>query len=311
MGVLPGWWLGEPDGRYPEPYVPLDRWDNELRQSGFRRSEMTTYDGYLNYNIVAKPAVSPTQIKGVNLLFSASNPGQAEEVAEVLRTAGNEVALVTIEDIGQVLPEQDFVSILDMEKPFLHNIEESQFEKFQLLLSSLEKSEKCMLWVTGAAQVRCSDPRYGMINGVSRVIRTELGINFATLELEAIDNDSIRHIPRVLGQCQRRISEPDINPTSEWAVSGGKVLSSRYHYIRIADELGSIVDETPDTAYGDWRKKLEQQKPGLAETLCWRQLPPHLDEIDANHVDVRMKAVGLNFKVGLRICLKESSGRLC
>ena len=37
--MLPGPWLGEPDGRPDEPYVSLERWDKELTQAGFDSAE--------------------------------------------------------------------------------------------------------------------------------------------------------------------------------------------------------------------------------------------------------------------------------
>lgn len=35
FGNFSGWWLGEADGRAQEPYVPVDRWDTELKAAGF------------------------------------------------------------------------------------------------------------------------------------------------------------------------------------------------------------------------------------------------------------------------------------
>ena len=35
FGHFSGWWLGEADGRALEPYVSIDRWDTELKATGF------------------------------------------------------------------------------------------------------------------------------------------------------------------------------------------------------------------------------------------------------------------------------------
>ena len=51
MGVLPGWWLGEEDGRHLEPYLPLERWDTELRHAGFQGVDAGIYDDEMPYQI--------------------------------------------------------------------------------------------------------------------------------------------------------------------------------------------------------------------------------------------------------------------
>ena len=56
MGILPGWWLGEHDGRPVEPYVSADRWSQELRLAGFGDIDSIAHDGHLLNNIIVRPA---------------------------------------------------------------------------------------------------------------------------------------------------------------------------------------------------------------------------------------------------------------
>lgn len=56
MGILPGWWLGQADGRFPDPYVSSKRWEKELRDVGFD-VDATVYDGFMNNYIVARPSL--------------------------------------------------------------------------------------------------------------------------------------------------------------------------------------------------------------------------------------------------------------
>lgn len=55
FGAMSGWWLGNEDGRYVEPYIPGHHWDKQLRSTGFAGIESLSYDGYFNYNIISRP----------------------------------------------------------------------------------------------------------------------------------------------------------------------------------------------------------------------------------------------------------------
>jgi hypothetical protein len=291
MGVLPGWWLGEDDSRFSEPYITSDRWDKELRSAGFAGIDITNHDGYLNNNIVAMPAEANVRTKRITLLHSNGEGSLANHVSRCLRAEGYEIDYCSIEKTVSPPPQQDIVSILDLEGPFFHELNEPRFKAFQTLLSHVQDSG--ILWLTTVCQVGCKDPRYAMVNGIARVLRTEMSLDFATLELEDFDGANIRIVPSVVREFQRRISEQDVSPTSEWAHTGGKTLISRYHYIQVAGEL---KDKSNKSAV----RKLEQHRPGLADSLYWK--PVSAPELANDEVQVDVKAVGLNFKVRTRPC---------
>lgn len=292
MGVLPGWWLGEKDDRYPEPYITVDRWDALLSQTGFAGVDLVSHDGYLNNNIIARPVADTKRPQRITLLYSSESPSAAASISQLLFSAGFEVDLHAIENTNTPPPpQQDIVSVLDLGGPFFHNLHQSSFENFKGLLSHLQQMGSGILWVTGAGQVGCKDPRYAMVNGVARVIRTEMNLDFATLELENFKQETITLIPQVLGEFQRRTSEENINTTTEWAVVGQKPLISRYHYIQVAEELKEKKAADNPTV-----KKLVQAKPGLVDTLCWKDMPVS-HGLGENDVLVQVKCVGMNFKV--------------
>lgn len=295
MGVLPGWWLGENDHRFPEPYISADRWDIALQRAGFTGASLTSYDGYLNNNIIATPSFNSGEIPktvNVTLIYSVENPSMATSMVELLTQDGYTVDLCALQGPQKLIPkEQDIVSILDLNKPFFHELQQDEFGRLQRLLSHLQGGDQRLLWVTGAAQVRCKDPRYGMVNGFARVMQNEMELAFATLELENFDEKCLAVVPKVLREFQHRLSEPDTNSTMEWAFSGGQMLISRYHYIRVREELQK---SSPSPAQAI--KKLEQRRLGLLDTLCWKELP-EITRLGDNDVLVEVKAVGLNFKV--------------
>ncbi|RYP07435.1 hypothetical protein DL765_009146 [Monosporascus sp. GIB2] len=117
-----------------------------------------------------------------------------------------------------------------------------------------------------------------------------MSIDFATLELDSLESAGLKSVPMVLEEFQRRIGEPDITPDAEWAVVDGKMLISRYHFIRVANEL-KAGDSSHETGVV---LKLEQEKLGLADTLFWK--PSIETALADDEVRVEVRAVGLNFK---------------
>ncbi len=307
MGVLPGWWLGAADGRVTEPYVDSQRWDAELRAAGFTGAEVVAYDGYLNNNIIATPALpQPTPAKRVTLLHPVG--GVVDKVRGHLERAGYKIDLRTLDvvaaaadaaDDGDHLslpPHQDVLSVLDLDPagPFFHQLTQTQFAHFQELVRQARDRHCGVLWLTGASQVGCADPRFAPVIGVARVVRTETGIDFATLELDNLGGD-LGVVPAVLAEFHRRVAEEDVTPEAEWACVRGKVLIGRYHFV---DVPGGITEKRkPGEEEEDARTvlKLEQHRPGLVNTLFWERRA-EAAALGEHEVRVDVRTVGLNFK---------------
>ncbi|KAF3765316.1 hypothetical protein M406DRAFT_67772 [Cryphonectria parasitica EP155] len=62
VGMFPGWWAGDPDGRPDGPTVKPKEWENRLQQAGFEGLYAVAYDNdpplYYNANMLARPAAS-------------------------------------------------------------------------------------------------------------------------------------------------------------------------------------------------------------------------------------------------------------
>ncbi|GJD02486.1 polyketide synthase [Colletotrichum higginsianum] len=310
MGVLPGWWLGADDSRFPEPFIDSARWNAELRAAGFDGAEAVVYDGYLNNNIVATPAaLQPPFSKRVTLLHSGEigaigrHDTAVDKLHARLELSGYQIDLQAFNDDGNAaapslsLPEgQDVVAALDLAGPFFHDLTERRLAGFQELVRQARDRRCGILWLTGTSQVGCVDPRFALVIGVARVLRTETGLDFATLELEldCLDKDSgssIGAVPAVLAEFQRREADEDITPEAEWACVGGQVMIGRYHFVDVYRRMKTDDNDRDD---GGTVLKLEQHRPGLVNTLFWeRRAQPPLGD---NDVRIQVKAVGLNFK---------------
>lgn len=320
MGVLPGWWLGKDDSRYPDPYMDTQRWAEELNRVGYTRIS-TVYDGYLNNNIMAtlddeySTADKPQRVTLLTLGSEHIVKDQStvakiiQKVEDGLVTAGYTVDEHTLGDITShsLPPGQDVVSVLDLAEPFFASLNETRFRQFQTLVKKVQELRCSIFWVTGACQAGDVDPRFAPVVGVARVLRTELSIDFALLEVPQKDFENTLGsvVPRLLAEFQhgRHLNtptsngeekgQPDTNPETEWAHVDGRTLIARYHFVNIADQLKAKTDNQSMLARPI--RKLQQHKPGLASTLYWKAV--QAPALVANEVRVDVKAVGLNFKV--------------
>ena len=289
MGVLPGWWLGAEDNRATEPYVAPQRWEQELKSSGFEGIDAVAYDGQLNHNIIAMPAREP-RTKRLTILSKRQSEKHVQEVSKVLRDRSYELDYCTLEQTPK--PSQDIISLLDIENPFLYSATAKDFDSFKNFVTRIEGSG--VLWVTGAAQIRCQDPNYSLILGMARTIRAELLIDFGTLELERFDLDGWKATADVMHEFVHRVRDSDHDPVLEYAYSEGKVQVGRYHWISVSKEL-------LDTKHDSQPRKLGIGRPGILHTLAWKQEEPM--ELKSDEVEVETRAVGLNFKVDA--CLNQ------
>lgn len=289
MGALPGWWLGAADDRSDEPYVFADRWDKELRDAGFDGVETFFPDQEAPYqfdaHIIARPASQAKVSKRVTLLVGSKISSKAHEIETLF--VQNEYAVNFCYLDQEFPPGDDIISLLDLDGPFLHDISEKNFSSFVQQLSSVRSAG--ILWVTQAVQVNCTDPRYALIIGMARTIRSELGIAFSTLELDKFEPDRWETVSAVFQKFQRReeLSQTELDADSEFSFSSGSIKIPRFHWISVPQELSRKSDTT---AKGLWIGK-----PGLLQSLQWKPHDPV--EFSAIDVEIEMRAGGLNFKV--------------
>lgn len=288
FGVLAGWWYGKSDGRTEAPYVEIDRWTDELLKAGFD-NVTSMHDGYMNNNIVSQPASSIKPQKRVSLLRH-SNQDVPQSVQASLTAAGYNIDEITLEgSLTGLPPGQDIIAVLDLASPFFSNLDQNKFALFQRLINVAKEGGCGVLWLTGSCQVGdITNPDYAPILGAARVLRNDVQLDFATLELEDFEA-AAEAVPSVLAQFQRRISETDVDAEHEWAYVNGRTLISRYSYMKVEKERESTL---PADAVV---RKLSQRKPGVVNSLYWKALAaPTLKD---DEIRIEVKATGVNSKV--------------
>ncbi|KAM7184617.1 polyketide synthase [Naviculisporaceae sp. PSN 640] len=313
MGLFSGWWLGEKDGRGDKPYIEVDEWGSRLKETGWEGVGSVAFDNdrgmHINANMVIQPAkqaqVAPTDALGatemsrVSLLLSrAQNYTEGatgkfvDRVESVLKEKGYAVERYIWAHETSPPADQDLISFVDLDGPLLHNPSDQDWNLFLKTIKSLQLAST--VWLTPPVQVDARDPHAGLVLGVLRTIRSERDPQLATLELSEWESHeaatAVEDILKRVRDTKEDVGESDLAPDLEYAWHDGSIQVSRFHWVPVPEALKDTANAMgpPDT------KALEIGKQGLLQSLHWvgQSLPP----LPEDHVQIEMKAVGLNFR---------------
>lgn len=213
----------------------------------------------------------------------------AETVKKTLEGRGH-----AIEErvFGEDLPEgQPIISFMDVDPsgaPLLAGIDEKKLSTF--INTTLDAAESPVLWLMPPAQTGCTKAEAGQMLGAARTIRAELGMDFATLELGALDseaaNASVQVLQDLCSSCGQGEDDGAVGADYEYVWKDGQVLISRAHALPVVPAL-----TTENSAENP--KHLTIGTRGMLSTLKWAASP----EKTLGPLDVRLKmtAVGMNF----------------
>ncbi|KAK6950125.1 hypothetical protein Daesc_008451 [Daldinia eschscholtzii] len=294
FGNFSGWWLGEADGRPYEPYVSVERWDDELKATGFSGVDTAVRDAVEPYHYCA--AIVSTKVEEnissnkppspVSILCDNPEGELTELLVEEFASSGIPVKVF---QLGQSLPlNQDIVSLLDLESYFFQDISPERLILFQQIL--LNYKSGCIVWLTRPAQVNCKDPRSAQSIGVARSIRAESSVPFYTLEISPTEPLFSTLVQEVLSKIRRTEDSDLLAPDKEYAVYSGVVKIGRYQPFSVGKELQQSTINT-----GTEETKTLEAKPGSLENVGWvSQARP--SDLSDDEVLIETRAVGVNFR---------------
>ncbi|KAK1773243.1 LOW QUALITY PROTEIN: hypothetical protein QBC45DRAFT_482171 [Copromyces sp. CBS 386.78] len=172
----------------------------------------------------------------------------------------------------------------ELHHPFLATISPSQFSGLQKLLTGVE----AILW---GAYDKCTEPEANMVTGLSRSIRSETALRFATLDLDAAT-------PLLEAKAAEIIFSIAFGPASssmselEFMEREGALFTPQTD-----EEVHNLTNPRAlePTAFGD-NGRLEISAPGALDKLHFvndqsLEVPLAIDQIE-----IEVKAVGMNFR---------------
>lgn len=292
FGNFVGWWLGEADGRPFVPYVPPSRWHDELLASGYTGVECAVYDEEAPYmcctTIFSRRPVN-VKPRGTNVSLLTLEP--AGQVATGLKSALEQAKYsVDVFKLGETLPlGQDVLAMVDIEKNFFDDINETDFLHFRELIRK-QGTDQNLLWLTSPVQIKCKDPRSAQALGAARTVRTELATPFHTLEIGKSEPGFENLVLKVFNKVRTEEDDDNLVSDKEFVVDNGTICIGRYRPFSLTDELALKSLEGQETI-----KCLRVGKPGDIESLYWREVASPA-AIPADEVEIEPKSIGLNLR---------------
>jgi NADPH:quinone reductase-like Zn-dependent oxidoreductase/SAM-dependent methyltransferase len=323
FGLVPGWWLSEEAERVASPTVSLPMWQRVLTATGFSgidvelRDYETHEDMYSVSNIVSTVVAPPTTWQENSVVVVISNkapPPTAwleslrSSIAEV--TGGALPPVQTLEEAGatKVCAGKFCVAVAEADQALLHDLDVKSLEG----IKALGSNTKGLLWVTRGGAVECAKPEMALAQGLLRVLRNEyVGRACLSLDLDPeqsawseADASAIVHIMKnCLGGRQDNVSMAAED--SEYAMRDGLVMVPRI-YKDVARNK-ALAPEAPDwfasesiseaPLFQDQRPlSLQVGIPGLLDTLAFNDDPNYKEILDADDVEIKPRAYGLNFR---------------
>ncbi|KAL2017252.1 hypothetical protein VTK56DRAFT_2364 [Thermocarpiscus australiensis] len=293
MGAMSDWWSHADDlNRVDEPFMSLERWQDELAAAGFADVDYARPDSEhcTNNILVARPQLPHPPTKRITLLRDG-NDTDLDLIVQELEARDYQISRCSLD---QIPPQgQDVLAVLEEDQPFLENMDSARLKSLKSFLDHLGGAG--LLWVTRLSSIGCRDPRYAQVIGLVRTLRSETAIDIATLETERITSPGgAATLADVLCSFQTRKEDGSLGPDYEYAIHNDQVLVNRVFPFTLDHEL--VVADPSDEAV------VTQTHPGRLNTLTWSTksvIAPKDDE-----VEVEVHASGLNFRdvlVGMQI----------
>ncbi|KAF2162689.1 hypothetical protein M409DRAFT_68977 [Zasmidium cellare ATCC 36951] len=258
MGPLPGWWLGEDDGRKGGPLLDVLEWAFALKKAGY---------------------------SGVDLDIRGDCEGSKEPVSLIVST---KPAVSTVEHC---------ISLAELEKPLLADIAGEDWEKLRKLIydpagllwitggAAMDCShphQSLMVGLGRAIRNENTGLHFAVLD-----IDTADTINIEASSI-AIANVATAHLSSdgADGEFAARGSKVFV-PRVEWTPKVDASL--RKYEAKGEPELVNFI--------GSGRPlKLTIKTPGLLDTFRWQEDETYYEPMPADWIEIEVKAVGLNFK---------------
>lgn len=310
-GLLKDWWSNWGTGHEPLDEAALSQL---LASTGFGQKQ-TVIPGLSSaimhdFSIVISTAVELSQPPAKLLLPTVEvkiihDPEQRQAALELQRylmaNAQYASKVLNLDEAGvrEIMPDKSIlIFLLELAQPVWYGIARKKFLHLRNLLSTAHKA----IWVQKGAEVL---PHFRLIEGVSRVLNSELNMAALTL-LRLEDKGSMletMQMGHILQLCQQKLESDDID--TEYVERDGILhiprLVSRF---KLNEQIEMRLRPRrrvtrPWHAKNHVPLRLTIGSPGLLNTLHWAEdteNTPHAGSLGDTDVELRVHNVGLNFR---------------
>ncbi|KAK3322951.1 hypothetical protein B0H66DRAFT_515672 [Apodospora peruviana] len=317
FGTLPGWWLGENDGRKWGPLLKDEQWDEQLRGQGFGGIKWCVHDrdteDYYCSVIISEAKTPDVRPSAADVIIISRDEQTKTSLLEKLSSlledddSVGSVEKVTLSELAEHdVTGKTCIAALEIDTPLLTNIESRQFNTVKHMILESNRT----LWLTRGGAVDCENPEMSLMTGLSRTICSEVPeIRLTTVDLDPQRSDTsdaldAEMVLQVLGRSSDDLGTAE-TPTSaleerEFAVRNGVLHIPRiYPDKTISEILEPNLHEDSVTALQplkqtDYPLRLELKTSGALDTFRFVPDDEYRSQpLGSDDVEIEIKAVGL------------------
>ncbi|KAF5554613.1 polyketide synthase [Fusarium mexicanum] len=306
MGPLPGWWLGEDDGRSGGPLLDVDEWSAALTKAGFSgvdidiRGDNEASKEPVSLIISIKPLPKESGPDSFVVISTGSVASQklAQSIQKQFESSGYDISVTQWDNFSKSdMTGKYCLCLAEWENPVLATLTDENWERLRHIIQDSYGT----LWITGGSANDCPDPMKSLMVGLSRAIRNEnVGVRLATLDLETAERvDFQRAAKNVLKVASIHAFSDDSD--GEYAARDLTVYVPRVERILDVDNSlrkyeGKGQPELVSFKGSGRPLKLTIKTPGLLDTFRWEEDEVYHQPLPEDWVEIEVKIVGLNFK---------------
>ena len=308
FGTLPGWWLSDEADRRMSPNVPTETWNRVLRATGFTGVNYEICDcedaELQTQSIIISTATHESSYpSALSIVYGREQPPQSwsDELTEALRIGLGVAPIVESFENVEVRDDTVYISLMDMARAFLDDMDSRTFDKLRRLLVNSQG----VLWLSCSDTIDAKSPIYAQAQGLLRTMKQEdSNKRCIMLDFEKTTTpwmaDKIPNIVRVLQQ-SFNYSDDALEIDREYAVKGSTLHVPRFYPDMARDRASS---ESPADAAPNmesfWRSERdlvwETGQSGMLSDLYFTERHADSENVPDSMVEIEAKAFGLNFR---------------
>ncbi|KAI2485626.1 Mycocerosic acid synthase [Pyrenophora tritici-repentis] len=306
MGPLPGWWLGEADGRMGGPLLDAEEWNVALKTAGFSgvdvdiRGDRDTSKEPVSLIISTKPEQTAPSLPSCLVVATGTEASNklAHTIQQTFASAGYEISIVQWHDITKAHVDGKYcLCLAEWEDPVIADLTDDNWGR----LRDVVLSSAGALWITGGGALDTPDPVKSLMVGLARAIRNEdAGVRLACLDIDApstVDFEKASQTTLKVAQAHIRGDGTE----GEFAARGEMVYLPRVERTLEVDASLRKYEAKGDPEMISFKGcgrplKLTIKTPGLLDTFRWEEDETYHTPLPEDWIEIEVKAVGLNFK---------------
>lgn len=322
FGQLPGWWLGDEPCRQWCPYIPAIEWNPLLLKAGFSGIDIeypSSNDPDLTWqSILVSSAIELPKEKSSNTAVILTIDKLEGEAIENLRGILSELGYMNIlvQDPAEletsILKDALYISLIDLESPYLFDMNEVEYNRLKKLLSEC----KNLLWV---ARNPLSHPHASMSLGLLRTVRWERdtdGSNIVILT-EAEPGSEIaspENLTTAIGKIVKRqfVDKPENDRHAEYMLQNGLIHIGRLNEWEAADQFlaAQSSQQAPQLQrLGGYNTPIQLHEAAVnTGEYHWVIDTQHEESRKATEVEIEIRAIGLSSDISAGHLVNEIAG---